>query len=484
MQLVKWTHACLQFVDAHTPQWHVIGTSRRNRPKIAVRPRVDQRLPTQLIDDIRNYFRQSTRRDPLGLRDSATNLVAVDEEDVVAEYASVQTQMEYDELTRLRQILQMFCFTGVSQVGEMQTRHAFDTTTTPENGSEQTERIIGDVATIDFSTVFGFHGVDRRFTVTNAILDINRTLGIEAARYALIVQYADVFRMAGPNAPSNHANLSLISGVQTSRGVCLAISRQGAKELIEDKLQEASFEQAPMVLLHAAVARAKTLTICSPSSAMLFALATPGFGTSAFELVIDRQKIMTCEPVPIEPLEVTIDTVYPLPKRATIAQAADPNEMLCSPLHTPSADTYSTFYDVPPTQVAIAADINDLDIDQAGTFQTGTFTPVRGSPEPESDDDNAPPVVLPTKSLNQLFDTVMAIGQSRAKKRKAPDYSATNGYDPERPQMTAVGRLHDARANLQANGSSPKAVEEYDPLRPKLTKSTVPSRTALKKVHF
>ncbi|MCX6710560.1 MAG: DNA-directed RNA polymerase subunit A'', partial [Candidatus Woesearchaeota archaeon] len=82
--------------------------------------------------------------------------------------------------------------------------------------------------------------VDRQKTTSNDIFEVNRVLGIEATRQAIINETLNVMRAQGLNVDIRH--LMLVADTMCSTGVVKGITRYG---VIKDKasiLAKASFE--------------------------------------------------------------------------------------------------------------------------------------------------------------------------------------------------------------------------------------------------
>lgn len=433
--------ACLNYIDSSTPAEKVF------------------------VESVRSYFLTAQLPDPLGSRDSTSGIANVTQEDIDNEHSQLQTQLENDTLTRLMSVLRMFYFTGKSSVSSVKTRELAQQFYVPEAGIRFADTTVVDVATTDFSAVANFRGIDQTRAVSNAILEVAKVLGIEAARYVLITQYADVFRVAGPNAATNHANLALLANIQTSHGYCLPISRQGAKRLIYDSLQSASFELAPLVFLSAAISRAKVTDIKSPSSSMMLALNTPGFGTSASDTVMyDWRKLQTMTSYTFDPIETTIEMLYPLSK--PIGLTVPSKHVAQSPLVS-FAQTYDTTFVVPPTRIDMQKDIDAFEIDQAGSF-----SPMRrgGSVEPDSDDD------VDDKQVPQQQQLPRTSYNHRRKPTTVYAQPGQDAYDPAMPQMSLMLPAGQLAAPVAAT-------QTYDPTRPALTAPRF-KRQNLSKVYF
>ena len=423
-----WLTKIMAFVDLQTPLWK---TSQHGPVLLNDMRNKSDQLNVQDVTAIRLFCVFDDGRDPLGRRPANLKPHDVTTDDVKQHMDALRTETEVNELGRIANVLGGLFFVGTSVVGDMRKRLLQRSVCTKETGVRCIDFMVADIATDDYVATLSIRNIDKRRTNTNSIHNACRALGIEAARMTLIRQYADVFAMTGKHGATLHANLAHVAGLQTCMGFCLPISRSGAKYFIDDKFQSASFEVAPKVLIGAAVSQSRTNTILSPSSALMFALPPPGFGTSAVEIVMDTKQFL---PHPVTGLvkleanimidvETVVAQVYPLTN--------DPSTQLqpLSPEVANSArspfNSDRTPYFQPHDHVAQPSELTS-DIESLGINTMGSFSPRR---EPTF---------------------------------HKPDYTSTNGQDTSEPQLAWLARTTTAVA----------PTEEYDPTRPEITASS------------
>jgi DNA-directed RNA polymerase beta' subunit len=78
---------------------------------------------------------------------------------------------------------------------------------------------------INLKKVMCIDGVDYRRTYSNNCVEIFQTLGIEAARAALLTELRNVIKFDGSYV--NYRHLALLCDLMTSRGTLMAITRHG-----------------------------------------------------------------------------------------------------------------------------------------------------------------------------------------------------------------------------------------------------------------
>ncbi len=97
----------------------------------------------------------------------------------------------------------------------------------------------------------GIKGVDDRRTTTNDILQIYETLGIEAARNAIIKEALEVLKDQNLDVDIRH--IMLVADQMTVGGEVQAVGRQGISGTKESVLARAAFEETEKHILNAAL---------------------------------------------------------------------------------------------------------------------------------------------------------------------------------------------------------------------------------------
>lgn len=93
-------------------------------------------------------------------------------------------------------------------------------------------------------------GIDGTRTRTNSVMEMNKELGIEAARATIIAELAAVM---GTQMDIDPRHMQLLADVMTYKGDVLGITRFGLAKMRDSVLQLASFEKTPDHLFDAAV---------------------------------------------------------------------------------------------------------------------------------------------------------------------------------------------------------------------------------------
>uniref|UniRef100_A0A6N2M740 DNA-directed RNA polymerase n=1 Tax=Salix viminalis TaxID=40686 RepID=A0A6N2M740_SALVM len=99
--------------------------------------------------------------------------------------------------------------------------------------------------------VMGTEGVDGPKTKSNHIIEVQETLGIEAARKCIIDEIKGTMESHGMSIDIRH--MMLLADVMTSKGVVLGITRFGIQKMDKSVLMLASFEKTSDHLFNASV---------------------------------------------------------------------------------------------------------------------------------------------------------------------------------------------------------------------------------------
>lgn len=129
--------------------------------------------------------------------------------------------------------------------------------------------------------VMGSPGVDGRCTTTNHILEVELTLGVEAARTQISNEISYIMSAYGIGIDRRH--LLLLSDVMTFKGEVLGITRFGVSKMRESVLMLASFEKTTDHLFDAAV-HGRTDAIVGVSECIIMGIQIP-LGTGLFKLL-------------------------------------------------------------------------------------------------------------------------------------------------------------------------------------------------------
>ncbi|DBA04436.1 TPA: hypothetical protein N0F65_010032 [Lagenidium giganteum] len=143
--------------------------------------------------------------------------------------------------------------------------------------------------------VMGIPGVDGLNTTSNHIIEVEKTLGIEAARELVSSEVSYIMSAYGIGIDRRH--LMLLSDIMTFKGEVLGITRFGIAKMKESVLMLASFEKTTDHLFDAAV-HSRTDAIVGVSECIIMGIPIP-LGTGIFTLLrqVEKPKVVQRTPL-------------------------------------------------------------------------------------------------------------------------------------------------------------------------------------------
>jgi DNA-directed RNA polymerase subunit A" len=153
----------------------------------------------------------------------------------------------YRQLLQLVEELREVVFKGIEDVTRVVIRKE-----SGDEGEVEDEEFVLYTEGSAFGDVLEIEGVDASRTSTNNIHEINRNLGIEAAREAIINETMMTLEEQGLD-DVNVRHLMLVSDIMTNRGTIESIGRHGISGSKDSVLARAAFEVTVNHLLDAAI---------------------------------------------------------------------------------------------------------------------------------------------------------------------------------------------------------------------------------------
>jgi DNA-directed RNA polymerase II subunit RPB1 len=145
--------------------------------------------------------------------------------------------------------------------------------------------------------VLGVDYVDSTRTVSNDIVEVFISLGIEGVRGALLSELRNVISFDGSYV--NYRHLACLVDVMTMQGHLMAIDRHGINRVESGPLLRASFEETVDMLMDAAVYAEDEVLKGVTENIMMGQLAR--VGTGCIDLLLDEEKVVR------EAVEVVVD---------------------------------------------------------------------------------------------------------------------------------------------------------------------------------
>ena len=141
--------------------------------------------------------------------------------------------------------------------------------------------------------------IDVTRTYTNDIQEIYRVLGIEAARQAILNEISEVIEF--DSTYINYHHLGMLCDRMTCNDAMVSIFRHGINNDNIGPIAKASFEETPEMFLNAA--RHAELDTMRGVSANVMCGQEGYFGTSAFQVILDYDKITQIKPEEYDEVE-------------------------------------------------------------------------------------------------------------------------------------------------------------------------------------
>ena len=149
----------------------------------------------------------------------------------------------YRDLLQLVEELSDIVFKGIEEISRVVIR---------KEETDQGEEFVLYTEGSDFSKALGIEGVDASRTTCNNIHEIHKSLGVEAAREAIIEETMNTLEEQGLD-DVNIRHLMLVADIMTNEGTIESIGRHGISGSKDSVLARAAFEVTVNHLLDAAV---------------------------------------------------------------------------------------------------------------------------------------------------------------------------------------------------------------------------------------
>jgi len=185
------------------------------------------------------------------------------------------------------QLLENLILRGIKHIKKVTPRKITDSLVETEGVYEKKETWVLDTIGTNLMELLKLDYIDANRSYTNDIKEIYNVLGIEAARQSILNELAEVIEF--DSAYINFHHLSLLCDRMTCNDSMVSIFRCGINNDDIGPIAKASFEETPEMFLKAA--RHGELDTMRGVSANVMCGQEGYFGTSAFQLVLDIEKM-------------------------------------------------------------------------------------------------------------------------------------------------------------------------------------------------
>ena len=145
-----------------------------------------------------------------------------------------------------------------------------------------------DTTGSNLNEILGNENIDPYRTISNNIVEIYETFGIEAVRNLLLQEILDVIEYSG--AYVNYRHVALLADTMTNKGFLMSIDRFGINKSDRGPLAKCSFEETPDILAKAALF-GELDHINGVSSNIMMGQEVP-IGTGCVDLFFDEEAFM------------------------------------------------------------------------------------------------------------------------------------------------------------------------------------------------
>ena len=185
---------------------------------------------------------------------------------------------------------------GVNNISKVILRKIPDTLIMEEGNYNKKEIWVLDTVGTNLLDVMALDFIDKYRTFSNDIVEIYKTLGIEAARQAIYNEITEVIEFDGTYI--NYHHLSMLCDRMTATHKMISIFRHGINNDNIGPIAKASFEETPEMFLRAA--RHAELDPMRGVSSNVMCGQEGYFGTNTFKIVLDIDEMSKLKPYEYE----------------------------------------------------------------------------------------------------------------------------------------------------------------------------------------
>jgi DNA-directed RNA polymerase beta' subunit len=189
------------------------------------------------------------------------------------------------------QILQNIVLRGVKNINKVILRKVKNNVFENNGVFEKKDIWVLDTVGTNMLDVLALDYIDASKTLSNDIVEVFKTLGIEAARQSIYNELAEVIEFDGTYI--NYHNFSVLVDRMTFTSKMISIFRHGINNDNIGPIAKASFEETPEMFLKAA--RHAELDTLRGVSANVMCGQEGYYGTSSFQVVLDIEEMQKLE---------------------------------------------------------------------------------------------------------------------------------------------------------------------------------------------
>jgi DNA-directed RNA polymerase II subunit RPB1 len=193
-------------------------------------------------------------------------------------------------------LLDKLVLRGIKNIKKVTPRKILDSLVMEDGSFTKKETWVLDTIGTNLMHLLSLTDIDVTRTYTNDIQEIYRVLGIEAARQSILNEISEVIEF--DSTYINYHHLGMLCDRMTCNDDMVSIFRHGINNDNIGPIAKASFEETPEMFLNAA--RHAELDTMRGVSANVMCGQEGYFGTSAFQVILDYDKITQIKPEEFE----------------------------------------------------------------------------------------------------------------------------------------------------------------------------------------
>ena len=184
-------------------------------------------------------------------------------------------------------LLDKLVLRGIKSIKKVTPRKILDSLVMEDGSFVKKETWVLDTIGTNLMELLSLDNIDVTRTYTNDIQEIYRVLGIEAARQSILNEITEVIEF--DSTYINYHHLTMLCDRMTCNDHMVSIFRHGINNDNIGPIAKASFEETPEMFLNAA--KYAELDTMRGVSANVMCGQEGYFGTSAFQIILDYEKI-------------------------------------------------------------------------------------------------------------------------------------------------------------------------------------------------
>ena len=207
-----------------------------------------------------------------------------------------ETLDQSDEIYILKnlqdELLDTLILRGIKNIGKVLLRKITDNFEEIDLKFIKKEVWVLDTVGTNLLDILALEFIDKTKTYTTDIMEIYNVLGVEAGRQAIFNEFSEAIEFDG--AYINYHHLTMLADRMCCNDKMVSIFRHGINNDDVGPIAKASFEETPEMFLKAA--RHGELDAMRGVSANIMCGQEGYYGTSAFKLLVDMEKMMVNKP--------------------------------------------------------------------------------------------------------------------------------------------------------------------------------------------